>query len=84
MFNFSVHKITYWIPDEFIGAAKLDNEVCIFLRSDGSALGCDGRTYFAITKDDENGDCVVIGYNADVSRPINIPSFIYSDQFFCH
>lgn len=30
MFNLSVHKTTYRIPDEFIGAEKLDNEACIF------------------------------------------------------
>lgn len=70
MHDFTIHKTVSWFSDEFIGAVKLDNGVCIFLRSDGSALGCDGHTYFVITDDDENGDCVVLGYSTDISSPM--------------
>ncbi len=70
MNNLIIHKAVSWFSDEFIGAAKLDNGVCLFLRSDGSALGSDGRTFFVISDDDENGDCVVLGYSADISSPM--------------
>ena len=68
MLDVVIHKAVEWLSDDFVGAAKLDNNVLIFLRADGSALGCDGRTYFVVTGDDENGDCVVLGYRAEISQ----------------
>jgi len=75
MNDFTIHKAVSWFSDEFIGAVKLENGVYIFLRSDGSALGCDGCTYFEITEDDENGDCVVLGYSANISSPMRKQAF---------
>ncbi len=69
MHDVIIHKTVEWISDDFIGAAMLDNNVMIFLRTDGSALGCDGRTYHVVAEEDNNGDCVVLGYSTGDDPP---------------
>jgi len=55
----------------YIGAALLETGVVIHMRSDGSALGEDGRTYYTVSQDDENGDCEILGYSCDIDSPID-------------
>ena len=56
---------------KYIGAARLENGVVIHLRTDGSALGEDGKIYYAVSVDDVNGDCEIIGYSCDIKEPLN-------------
>ena len=41
------------------------------LCGDGSAIGDDGRTYYAVSRDDPAGDCEVLGYSCEIDAPID-------------
>ncbi|MBR2892286.1 MAG: hypothetical protein IKB94_00380 [Clostridia bacterium] len=51
-----------------IAVFKLDNGV-ILLVFDGYALGSDGKTYYHIGREDEEGDLLTVGWSCEVSEP---------------
>lgn len=51
-----------------IAVFKLDNGV-ILLVFDGYALGSDGKTYYHIGREDEEGDQLTVGWSCEVSEP---------------
>ncbi len=55
----------------FVGTAVLETGVVIHMRSDGSALGDDGKTYYTVSRNDENGECEVLGYSSDIDAPVD-------------
>ena len=50
-----------------IAVLKLDNGV-IILVFDGYALGSDGKTYYHIGREDEEGDLLTVGWSCEVSE----------------
>ncbi len=58
-----IHKETEIINPMFV--AKLDNGVTLLV-FDGYALGSDGKTYYHIGREDEEGDLLTIGWSCDV------------------
>lgn len=54
---------------EPITAFKLDNGVTIFA-FDGYALGTDGKTYYHIGREDEDGDLVTLGWSCEVEHSV--------------
>lgn len=49
--------------------AKLDSGVIINVY-DGYALGSDGRTYYHVGKEDENGILQTVGWCCDTDKPM--------------
>ena len=59
----NIHKEIETLKPMFV--AKLDNDV-ILLVFDGYALGSDGKTYYHIGREDEEGDLLTVGWSCDV------------------
>ena len=51
-----------------IAVLKLDNGVTLLV-FDGYALGSDGKTYYHIGREDEEGDLLTVGWSCEVSVP---------------
>lgn len=51
-----------------IAVFKLDNGVTLLV-FDGYALGSDGKTYYHIGREDEDGDLLTVGWSCEVSEP---------------
>ncbi len=60
-----IHKQTETLKP--IAVFKLDNGV-ILLVFDGYALGSDGKTYYHIGSEDEDGDLITVGWSCEVSE----------------
>ena len=58
-----IHKETEILNPMFV--AKLDNGVTLLV-FDGYALGSDGKTYYHIGREDEEGDLLTVGWSCDV------------------
>ena len=54
-----------------IAIFKLDNGVTLLV-FDGYALGSDGKTYYHIGREDEEGVLLTVGWSCDVNEPIII------------
>ncbi|MBQ7295573.1 MAG: hypothetical protein IJW86_05200 [Clostridia bacterium] len=50
-----------------IAVFKLDNDVTLLV-FDGYALGSDGKTYYHIGKEDEDGDLITLGWSCEVDK----------------
>ncbi len=51
-----------------IAVLKLDNGVMLLV-FDGYALGSDGKIYYHIGREDEEGDLLTVGWSCEVSAP---------------
>ena len=60
------------LPEVVMCAVKLENGVIIHLRTDGSAFGNDGNTYYVVYQNNKHGDCRVIGYSKDIDKPLEL------------
>ena len=58
-----IHKETEILNPMFV--AKLDNGVTLLV-FDGYSLGSDGKTYYHIGREDEEGDLLTVGWSCDV------------------
>ncbi len=50
---------------------KLDNDVTLLV-FDSYALGSDGKTYYHIGREDDEGDLVTVGWSCEVDREMII------------
>lgn len=48
---------------------QLDNQVTLFVRSNGSALGSDGKEYHAIIKESDD-DSEIIGWSSEIDKEL--------------
>ncbi len=69
--NIEIHIEVKRMPAEYIYDVIIDNGVLLHCCMDGSAIGSDGKTYYAVAHDDENMDYELIGYSADIDAPID-------------
>ncbi|MBQ7295968.1 MAG: hypothetical protein IJW86_07220 [Clostridia bacterium] len=65
----NIHKQTEALNP--IAVFKLDNGVTLLV-FDGYALGSDGKTYYHIGREDEEGDLITVGWSCEVSEPMII------------
>ncbi len=59
------------LPPKYICDILLENGVVIHVCGDGSALGDDGKVYYAVSRDNAAGDCEVLGYSCEIDAPID-------------
>ena len=69
--DITIYKEVKVLPPRFICDVLLENGVIIHVRSDGSAAGDDGKTYYAVSRDNDAGDCEILGYSCEIDAPID-------------
>ena len=69
--NITIHEGIEFLPSSYICDVLLSNGVIVHLREDGSAVGDDGKMYYSVSRDDENGDCELLGYSCDIDAPVD-------------
>ena len=69
--DINIIRAVQFLRTNYIGAAILETGVMIHMRSDGSALGEDGRIFYAVSEYDENGDCEILGYSSEIKEPLD-------------
>ena len=63
----NIHEETEVLKPMFV--AKLDNGIALLV-FDGYALGSDGKTYYHIGREDEDGILQTVGWSCDVDSEI--------------
>ena len=58
--DINIIKAVDYFVNHFIGSAVLETGVVIHMKEDGSALGEDGKIYYTVSQDDEDGNCDIL------------------------
>ena len=69
--DITIYKEVKTLPRTYLCDILLENGVIIHVCGDGSAIGDDGRVYYAVSQDNAAGDCEIIGYSSDIDEPID-------------